>query len=54
MKLQGSCDSTLGVAIDPLERLGLGVVVADVAHDPAFKASLGGEDPSDDQVALDP
>ena len=53
MKLQGSCDSTLGVAIAPLERLGLGVVVADVAHDLAFKVSLGGEDPSDDQVALD-
>ncbi|MFP6898363.1 MAG: hypothetical protein VCA38_17305 [Roseibacillus sp.] len=52
MKLQGSCDSALGVAIDPFERLGLGVVVADVAHDLAFKG-LGGEDPSGDQVALD-
>ena len=37
MKLQGSCDSALGVAIDPFERLGLGVVVADVAHDLAFR-----------------
>jgi hypothetical protein len=53
MKLQGSCDSALGVAIDPFERLGLGVVVADVAHDLAFKVGLGGEDPSGDQVALD-
>ena len=53
MKLHGSCDSALGVAIDPFERLGLGVVVADVAHDLAFKVGLGGEDPSGDQVALD-
>ncbi|MFP6858894.1 MAG: hypothetical protein VCA73_16570 [Roseibacillus sp.] len=53
MKQQGSCDSALGVAIDPFERLGLGVVVADVAHDLAFKVGLGGEDPSGDQVALD-
>jgi hypothetical protein len=41
------------VTIGPLERFGVGIVGADVAHDLAFEIVSGGEDAASDQVTLD-